>query len=63
MLNRIRELRTAAGLTQSELARDCAVSRRTIIALENGTFQASLTMALKLARRFQVTVEDIFTLE
>lgn len=63
MLNRIREFRTSHDLTQDELARDCGVSRRTVVALERGTFQASLTLALKLARRFEVRVEDIFALE
>ncbi|QIZ98130.1 MULTISPECIES: helix-turn-helix transcriptional regulator [unclassified Leifsonia] len=63
MRNRIREHRLAAGLTQSQLATDCGVSRRTIVALENDTFQASLTLALKLARRFHVPVEDIFSLD
>lgn len=62
--NRIRELRFHHGeMTQQELAKQIGVARQTIIAVEQGRFCPSLESALRLARVFQVPVDDIFTLE
>ena len=49
MKNRVRELRTAAGLTQQELARRVHVSSRTIISLEKGQYNPSLLLAYRMA--------------
>ncbi len=59
---RLREARTAAGLTQGELAEKVAVSRKTINTVENGVFIPSTVLALKLARALGVSVEDLFAL-
>lgn len=61
--NRVRELRTAAGLTQEELAGKAGVTRVTINCLENGVYLPSIELALRLARFFKKPVEDIFRLE
>jgi putative transcriptional regulator len=61
--NSVRELRAAAKLTQEELAQRVGVTRVTINCLENGVYQPSLELALKLARFFKRAVEDIFVLE
>lgn len=45
MQNRVRELRTAAGLTQQQLAEQVRVSSRTIISLEKGQYNPSLLLA------------------
>ena len=45
--SRLREARTAAGLTQAELATRVAVSRKTINTVENGVFIPSTLLALK----------------
>jgi len=61
--NRIRVFRAEHGLTQSELAEQIGVSRKTISTIEVGRFTPSTTIALLLARRFRVPVEEIFWLE
>lgn len=61
--NVLRELRAGKGETQENLADAVGVSRQTIIAIERGNYVPSLSLALKLARRFKRRVEDIFTLE
>lgn len=60
MQTRIEEHRRERKLTQSELADILGVTRQTIISLENGKYKASLVLAHKIARFFDVTIEDIF---
>ena len=60
MDNRLRELRKRQGVTQDELASAVGVTRQTILALENGRYDASLRLAYKLSRYFGVTIEDLF---
>jgi putative transcriptional regulator len=61
--NRIRELRFSNGeMTQQDLATQIGVARQTIIAMEQGRFSPSLESALRLARVFNTSVDDIFTL-
>lgn len=50
-------------LTQEDLAKRVGVTRQTIISIEQGKYVASLPLALKIARVFQVPVESIFTIE
>ena len=59
--NRLKEHRARLGLNQSELGKRSGVSRRTISLIERGDYSPSVTLALKLAKIFQVKVEDIFT--
>lgn len=54
---------THGNLTQKELAEKVGVSRQSIIAIENSKFLPSIELALKLARYFEVPVEDIFYLK
>lgn len=63
MDNRVRELRTAAGLRQEDLARTVAVSRQTIISIETGRYNPSLELAWRLARALGVGIEDLFLFE
>ena len=58
----LREARTAAGLTQAQLAEKIGVSRKTINTVENGVFIPSTVLALKLARALGMTVERLFAL-
>ena len=60
MLNAIRDLRTARGLSQAELAAAMQVSRQTINAIETERYTPSLPLALSLARFFETTVEEVF---
>lgn len=61
--NRIRVFRAEHRLSQSDLASIIGVSRKTISTIEVGRFVPSTVIALKLARHFGVSVEDIFSLE
>ena len=60
MKNRVRELRTAQGLSQGELAAALDVSRQTINSIEQERYTPSLPLALALARFFQTNVEAMF---
>ena len=59
MKTRIKELRTARGLTQQQLADRVRVSVRTIISIEKEQYSPSLMLAYRLAVAFGVTVEDL----
>lgn len=63
MKNRLEEYRLAKGMKQEELAAAMKVSRQTISSLENGRYNPSILLAMKLARYFQVTVEEMFIYE
>lgn len=63
MTNRIKEFRKALGYRQEDLAAALGVSRQTIIAVENNKYNPTLTLAMKLARCLQTTVEELFLLE
>ncbi len=58
----LKAIRTAAGLTQAELAERAGVSRKTINTVENGVFTPSTLLALQLARSLDTTVEELFHL-
>ncbi len=58
--NCVYHLRTKAGLTQEELGEKVGVSRQTIIAIEKGNYTPSVLLAIKIAKVFRVSVEEIF---
>ncbi|WP_251357872.1 helix-turn-helix transcriptional regulator [Kangiella sp. TOML190] len=60
--NRIRVFRAEHRMSQSELAEAIGVSRKTISTIEVGRFVPSTVIALKIARYFEVPVEEIFSL-
>lgn len=60
--NKVQVFRTQSGITQEELAARVGVSRQTIIAIEKGNYTPSVLLALKVARFFKVSVENIFTI-
>ena len=61
--NRLEEIRKQRGIRQEELAEAMGVSRQTISSLENGIYNPSVILAIKLARYFGTKVEDIFIYE
>ena len=63
MRNIVRQLRKQAGLRQEDLARALGVSRQTVIAIENGKYNPTLELAMKIARLLKLPVEEIFFLE
>ena len=58
---RLKEDRAHLGINQSDMGKLAGVSRQTISLIERGDYSPSVTLALKLAKICQVTVEDIFT--
>ena len=60
MKNRITNLRAERSWTQAHLAQRIGVSRQTINAIETGKFDPSLPVAFRLARLFNLTIEEIF---
>jgi putative transcriptional regulator len=60
VVNRVKDLRVAAGLRQEDLAASTGVSRQTIISIERGRYNPSLELAWKLARTLGVTIEELF---
>ena len=63
MTNNLKVLRAIKNISQEELAKQISVSRQTINAMEKGKYVPSTVLALKLARFFEKTVEDVFVLE
>lgn len=61
MKNRLAELRAERAWTQADLAQRIGVSRQTINAIERGKFDPSLPVAFRLARLFDLRIEDLFT--
>ena len=63
MVNKVKELRERAGLTQKELGERVGVSRQAINAIETGKFDPSVWLAYDLAKFFGRTIEEIFDFE
>jgi putative transcriptional regulator len=61
--NRVKELRTALGWTQQELADAVGVSRQSINSIERDRYVPSLMLALTFARVFGCPLDQIFSLE
>lgn len=66
--NQLREFREAykkndLSLTQEELAKRLKVTRHTVMAMEKGNYNPTLELAFKIAREFNVQIEDIFSYE
>lgn len=63
MKNHLEQLRKQRGIKQEELAKALEVSRQTIGSLENGRYNPSILLAFKIARYFDMKIEDIFIYE
>ena len=63
MKNRLEEIRKAKGITKEELANALEVSRQTVGSLENGRYNPSIILAFKIARFFDVSIEEVFIYE
>jgi putative transcriptional regulator len=60
MKNKIKVFRAMHDLTQEDLANAIGVTRQTILAIEKGKYVPSLDLAFRIARRFNVPIEDVF---
>lgn len=63
MKNRIEEIRKAQNIRQEDFARALGVSRQTISSLETGRYNPSIQLAYKIARYFNLTIEEVFLFE
>jgi len=63
MKNNIKKLRNELKISQKDLAESLNVSRQTINAIENGKFDPSLTLTIKITRFFNKSLEEIFIME
>lgn len=63
MRNRVRELREAAGLSQEALGAELSVSRQTVNSIECSRYDPSLPLAIRIARQFDTTVEEVFLVD
>jgi putative transcriptional regulator len=58
--NRVRELREAAGVSQSDLGLRIGMTRQTVAAIEQGRYSPSLESAFRIAQALGVELEDAF---
>lgn len=63
MKNRIEEIRKARGIRQEDFAKSMGVSRQTISSLETGRYNPSIFLAYKIAKYFEMTIEEVFIFE
>ena len=63
MKNRLEELRKQRGIKQEDLTDAWEVPRQTIGSLENGRYNPSIQLAFKIARYFNMSIEEIFIYE
>ena len=63
LLHKLKEYRALLGVNQQEMGAMVGTSRQTISQIERGDYSPSVTLALKIAKVCNVTVEDIFTYE
>jgi len=63
MKNKIKVYRAMRNMTQEELAYQLRVTRRTINSIEGGKYNPSIEVAFRMARLFNVPVEDLFSLD
>lgn len=61
--NRIEEIRKERGIRQEEFAKSLGVSRQTISSLETGRYNPSILLAYKIAKYFDMAIEDVFIFE
>lgn len=60
MNNRIEQIRKERGIRQDEFAKLMGVSRQTISSLETGRYNPSIFLAYKIAKYFDMTIEEVF---
>lgn len=63
MKNRIEAIRKERGIRQEEFAKAMGVSRQTISSLENGRYNPSILLAYRIAKYFEMTIEQVFCFE
>lgn len=60
-MNSLKDARTTRAITQEDLASAVGVSRQTIISIEKGKYTPSVSLAIKIAKFFKMSVEELFS--
>ena len=63
MKNKIEDIRKEKEIRQEDFAKAMGVSRQTISSLENGRYNPSIILAYKIAKYFEMTIEEVFLFE
>ncbi|WP_028986556.1 helix-turn-helix transcriptional regulator [Thermicanus aegyptius] len=63
MRNRLAEIRKDKKMSSEDLAKRLEVTRQTLISIENGRYDPSLSLAFRIAKLFDLAIEDIFIFE
>lgn len=63
MKNRIEEIRKERNIRQDDFAKSMGVSRQTISSLENGRYNPSIILAYKIAKYFDMAIDEVFIFE
>ena len=63
MKNKIEDIRKERGIRQEDFAKAMGVSRQTISSLENGRYNPSILLAYRIAKYFEMTIEQVFCFE
>lgn len=63
MKNKIEDIRKERGIRQEDFAKAMGVSRQTISSLENGRYNPSILLAYKIAKYFEMNIEEVFLFE
>ncbi|MFH0768963.1 MAG: helix-turn-helix transcriptional regulator [Chloroflexota bacterium] len=63
MKNKLKVFRAMHDLTQESLAGKLGVTRQTVVSIENGRYDPSIGLAFRIARLFNVNIEDVFEYE
>lgn len=63
MKNHIEEIRKERNIRQEDFAKELGVSRQTISSLENGRYNPSILLAYKIAKYFDLSIEEVFIFE
>ena len=63
MNNRVKEIRKEKGIKQDEFAKALGVSRQTVSSIETGRFDPSIMLAYKIAKIFELSIEEVFIFE
>ena len=60
MNEKMKEMRTDKGLSQADLAKNIGVSRQTIIMIENGVYNPTIELCIRICKELGVTLNDLF---
>ena len=63
MKNKLKVFRAMHDLTQDSLAQKLGVTRQTVVSIENGRYDPSIGLAFRIAKLFNVHIEDVFEYE